>query len=225
MHRFYGHGIPGVDPKLLTGKLIVIEGADGSGRSTQISRLTTWLEAAGYPTVRVGLRQSALVSPELEKARQGNILSPRTMCLFYATDFADQLEKVIIPALKAGFVVLADRYIYTLIARELVRGLEEEWLENIFGIAIVPDAVFYLDVPPEELLQRTLAKYTALDYWESGMDLGLSRDIYTSFLKYQALMQKAFQKLQKKYGFITIDGTLSIPEINQELKKRISQLL
>jgi len=147
------------------------------------------------------------------------------MCLFYATDFADQLEKVIIPALKAGFVVLADRYIYTLIARELVRGLEEEWLENIFGIAIVPDAVFYLDVPPEELLQRTLAKYTALDYWESGMDLGLSRDIYTSFLKYQALMQKAFQKLQKKYGFITIDGTLSIPEINQELKKRISQLL
>jgi len=103
MHRFYGHGIPGVDPKLLTGKLIVIEGADGSGRSTQISRLTTWLEAAGYPTVRVGLRQSALVSPELEKARQGNILSPRTMCLFYATDFADQLEKANHPSIESRF--------------------------------------------------------------------------------------------------------------------------
>lgn len=225
MHQFYGQGIPGLNPKELTGKLIVIEGADGSGRSTQIARLVDWLECQGYATVHVGLRQSQLVGPELERARQGNTLSPRTMALFYATDFADQLEKMIVPALRAGFIVLADRYIYTLMARELVRGLDEAWLENLFGIALIPDAVFHLDVPPQELLQRALAKYASLDYWESGMDLGLARDMYTSFLKYQTMMRQAFRRLQKKYGFIVIDGTRSIDEINAELRARISSII
>jgi len=171
--RFYGHGIPGVDPGLLAGRLIVVEGADGSGRSTQIARLVDWLEGSGHATVQVGLKRSTLVSEELERAQQGNILSRMTLGLFYATDFADQLENIILPALKAGFIVLADRYIYTLMARDMVRGLDEAWLKNLYGIALEPDAVFYLNVPPEELVQRNIAKSAALDYWESGMDLGL----------------------------------------------------
>src|ERR1051326_1446947 len=156
--RFYGHGIPGVALDRLVGQLIVVDGPDGSGLSTQISRLGQWLEGCGYATTQVGLKRSTLVSEELDKAQQGNILSRITLSLFYATDFADQLENSIIPALKAGFIVIADRYIYTLMARDLVRGMDEDWLKNIYGIAPVPDAVFYLQTSPENLVQRTFQK-------------------------------------------------------------------
>src|SRR5580765_6311655 len=164
--RFYGHGIPGVDAHNLRGRLIVVEGADGSGRSTQIAQLVHWLEGSGHATAQVGLKRSTLVSEELERAKQGNILSRTTMSLFYATDFADQLENSILPALRAGFMVLADRYIYTLMARDLVRGMDHKWLENLYGMALVPDAVFYLKVSPETLVQRNFAKDYALNYWE-----------------------------------------------------------
>lgn len=223
--RFYGYGIAGVDLETLTGKVIVVEGGDGSGRSTQITSLVDWLESSGHATIRVGLKHSALVSEELEKAQQGNILSHTTLSLFYATDFADQFENTILPALKAGFIVLCDRYIYTLMARDLVRGMDETWLRNVYGIAIEPDAVFYLAVPPEELVQRSLAKYAGLDYWESGMDLGLSRDLFDSFLKYQALMQKAFTRLQSVYGFTIIDGNRPAEAINADLQKEITAVL
>jgi dTMP kinase len=223
--RFYGHGIPGFDLEKLTGKLIVVEGADGSGRSTQIAMLVEWLEGCGHATVQVGLKRSTLVSEELERAQQGNILSRSTLGLFYATDFADQLENIILPALKAGFVVLADRYIYTLMARDMVRGMDETWLKNLYGIALEPDAVFYLNVSPEELVQRSFAKNTALDYWESGMDLGLSRDMFDSFLKYQTAMQQTFRRLQATYGFSIVDGMRSADAINAELRKRTSAVL
>lgn len=223
--RFYGHGIPGVDPKQLKGRLIVVEGADGSGRSTQISLLVRWLEGLGHPTVQVGLKRSTLVAPELAQAQKGNTLTRRTLSLFYATDFADQLENVILPALKAGFMVLADRYIYTLMARDLVRGIPLEWLENLYGIALVPDAVFYLQVSPEELIQRNFLKHQALDYWESGMDLGLSPDMFESFMKYQRMLINEFQRLQQRFGFTIIDGNRSIEEINAELRSRIQQVL
>lgn len=223
--RFYGQGLPGVDPDKLSGKLIVVEGADGSGRSTQILRLVQWLEGCGHATVQVGLKRSSLVSEELDRAQEGNILSHMTMSLFYATDFADQLENVILPALRAGFMVLADRYIYTLMARDMVRGLDESWLKNLYGIALVPDAVFYLAVSPEQLVQRNFTKNAALDYWESGMDLGLSRDMFDSFLKYQALMQRQFKRLQKVYGFTIVDGDRSVEEISHELQRRIEAVL
>src|SRR6059036_189874 len=199
--RYYGHGIPGMDLASLAGKLVVVEGADGSGRSTQIARLVEWLEGCGHATVQVGLKRSTLVSEELEQAKQGNILSHITMSLFYATDFADQLENIILPALQSGFMVLADRYIYTLMARDLVRGMDEKWLKNLYGMALVPDAVFYLNVAPQDLVERTFSRYAKLDYWESGMDLGLSRDLFDSFLKYQALMARQFKILQATYGF------------------------
>jgi len=223
--RFYGHGIPGVDPSLLAGRLIVVEGADGSGRSTQIARLVEWLEGSGHATVQVGLKRSTLVSEELERAQQGNILSRMTLGLFYATDFADQLENIILPALKAGFIVLADRYIYTLMARDMVRGLDETWLKNLYGIALEPDAVFYLNVPPGELVQRNFAKNAALDYWESGMDLGLSRDMFDSFMKYQTMMEQTFRQLQRTYGFHIVDGTRSTEVVSNELRKKIGAIL
>ena len=223
--RFYGHGLPGVDVEKLAGRLIVVEGADGSGRSTQIRWLVEWLEGSGHSTVQVGLKRSTLVSEELDKAQEGNILSHTTLSLFYATDFADQLENIILPALRAGQMVLADRYIYTLMARDIVRGMDEQWLKNLYGMALVPDAVFYLNVAPEELVQRAFAKYSSLDYWESGMDLGLSRDIFDSFLKYQALMAQQFKRLQRIYGFHIIDGYRSVEEINAELRKKVSAVL
>ncbi len=222
---FFGHGLPGVDLEKLTGKLIVIEGADGSGRSTQISRLVDWLEGTGHATLQVGLKRSTLVSEQLEQAQQGNILSRTTLSLFYATDFADQLEHAILPALRAGAVVLADRYIYTLMARDLVRGMDEKWLRNLYGIALVPDAVFYLEVSPEQLVQRVFAKNQSLDFWESGMDLGLSRDMFDSFLKYQAAMRETFRRLQSTYRFRIIDGERSTDSINEELKERIEVVL
>ncbi|HVM46999.1 MAG TPA: thymidylate kinase [Candidatus Acidoferrum sp.] len=223
--RFYGHGIPGVDLERLAGKLIVVEGADGSGRSTQIAMLVQWLEGTGHATTQVGLKRSSLVSEELERAQEGNILSRTTLSLFYATDFADQIENIILPALKAGFIVLADRYIYTLMARDLVRGMDEAWLRNLYGIALEPDAVFYLNVPPEELVQRTFAKNAALDYWESGMDLGLSRDMFDSFMTYQTAMQETFQRMQTSYGFTIVDGLRSPEAINADLQKKISAVL
>ncbi len=223
--RFYGHGIPNVDPNRLAGKLIVVEGADGSGRSTQILRLREWLEGTGHATVQVGLKRSTLVSEELNQAQNGNILSHTTLSLFYATDFADQLENIILPALKAGFMVLADRYIYTLMARDLVRGMDEAWLKNVYGIALVPDAVFYLNATPQQLVQRTFAKNHALDYWESGMDLGLSREMFDSFLKYQALMAQQFKRLQTIYDFHIIDGNFSPERINGELRRKVGVVL
>lgn len=223
--RFYGDGIPGVDREKLAGKLIVIEGADGSGRSTQINRLVEWLEGCGHATIQVGLKRSTLVSEELDRAQEGNILSRTTLSLFYATDFADQLENVILPSLRAGMMVLADRYIYTLMARDLVRGMDGEWLKNLYSIALVPDAVFYLNVSPEELVQRTFQKNHALDFWESGMDVGLSRDMFDSFLKYQTLVEDQFKRLQAVYGFTIIDGHRSVDAIFAELQERIEGVL
>lgn len=223
--RFYGHGLPGVKLDELRGKLIAVEGADGSGRSTQIARLVEWLEGTGHHTVQVGLKRSTLVSEELEKAQQGNILSRTTLSLFYATDFADQLENIILPALRAGSMVLADRYIYTLMARDLVRGMDEDWLRSLYGIALVPDAVFYLEVSPEELVQRVFAKTKQLDYWESGMDLGLSRDMFESFLKYQERMGDEFRRLQLTYKFHIIHAERSPEEVNEELRQRIEAVL
>jgi dTMP kinase len=223
--RFYGHGIPGVELEDLVGKLIVVEGADGSGRSTQIMRLVEWLETSGHATVQVGLKRSTLVSEELDRAQEGNILSRTTLALFYATDFADQLENIILPALKAGFIVLADRYIYTLMARDMVRGMDANWLKNLYGMALVPDAVFYLTVEPEELVQRNLSKSATLDYWESGMDIGLSRDMFDSFVKYQTAVRSAFSQLQKDYGFGIVDGNRSVDAVTLELRKKIGAVL
>ncbi|MBA2124250.1 thymidylate kinase [bacterium Unc6] len=223
--NFFGKPIPEIKPEDLKGYLFVVEGTDGSGRSTHIAMLTQWLEAKGYSTVNMGLNRSTLISTELSKAKVGNILDPRTFTLFYVTDFFDQLENIIIPNLKAGSIILADRYIYTLIARSLVRGLEKEWIENIFQIALVPDIVFYLKVSPSILVERNLMKQTLFDYWESGMDMRISTDIFTSFVKYQKMMQDEYMRMSKKYNFTTINANRPVRTVFNQLKKHIEEYI
>jgi dTMP kinase len=223
--RFYGKGLPGVDPALLNGTLIIIEGSDGSGRSTQIGYLTNWLERKGFPTVNVGLKRSELVGEALAEAMQGNTLNAITLNLFYATDFADQLERVIIPALKAGFVVLADRYIYTLMARDIVRGSSMDWLKEIYGFALEPDSVFYLNVTPKVLAERHFSKSGLLDYWESGMDVQRAGGMYDNFIKYQTRIHKVFETLQKEYKFTTIQGNRRPASIAKEIREKVERIL
>lgn len=223
--QFYGGKLPGVDASTLKGKLIVVEGADGSGRSTQIELLCNWLERLGYPTTTVGLKRSVLVGEELERAKKGNTMCPITHSLFYATDFADQLENRIIPGLRAGFIVLADRYIYTLMARDIVRGADPEWVKEIYSIALVPDAVFHLWVPPRVLAERNLRKKTVLDYWESGMDIRRSGDMFECFIQYQSEIQKVFTWMQKEYRFKVINGNRMVQTILHEFQAKIEMIL
>jgi dTMP kinase len=183
------------------------------------------LEGKGHATVNVGLRRSTLVSEELNEAKAGNILGEITRSLFYATDFADQLENRIIPALKAGFIVLADRYIYTLMARDIVRGADRDWIRSLYEIALVPDLVIYLRVSPAQLVERNFRKNAILDYWEAGMDLGLSRDIFDSFIRYQRLIQKEFGLMHQEYGFQLVNGNRSIRAASREIIACVEDLL
>jgi dTMP kinase len=221
----YGMALAGVDLSKLSGTLIVIEGPDSSGRSTQIALLAQWLEQQGHAVAQVGLRRSNLVGPELDKAKRGNVLSPRTLSLFYATDFFDQMENRIIPALRAGFVVLSDRYIYTLMARAIVRGAKPEWVASVYSMAIVPDAVFYMTISLPTLVQRTFQTHSELDYWESGMDCGLSRDWFQSFVRYQRKIRSEFFKMQKKYAFELVNANRSIAAVDRDLKGRVQLVL
>jgi dTMP kinase len=223
--KFFGRPLPEVKDTTLPGKLLVVEGADGSGRSTQIALLSEWLEAKGYAVRFMGLRRSNLVSKELESAKQGNVLTRTTLSLFYATDFFDQLINEIIPALRAGLIVVADRYIYTLMARDLTRGAETGWVRNLYSPALVPDAVFYLRVTARKLIERNFQKNTTLDYWESGMDLGLSRDMFDSFTKYQRRLEMEYHRMHEQYGFEVVDGNRAVSKIQDELRSKIGRLL
>lgn len=223
--KFYGRRPPEIREMEYPGKLFVIEGADGSGRSTQIHLLGAWLESQGYAIRHMGLRRSALVGEELERAKEGNILTATTMSLFYATDFFDQLFHEIIPALKAGLIVLADRYIYTLMARDAVRGADSDWIRNLYSIAPVPDAVFYFKISSRKLVERNFQKNYTLDYWESGMDLGLSRDMFDSFIRYQNKVQAEFAKVQQEFGFEVVNANQSIDHIQRALRQKVSEKL
>jgi len=223
--RFYHLPPPGVDPSKLTGVLIVIEGMDSSGRSTQIDKIAPWIEEKGYAVARVGLKRSQLVGEALDAAKRGNVLSTQTMALFYATDFYDQLENRILTALRAGYVVLADRYIFTLMARDIVRGVEYKWVKSLYSMAVIPEAVYYLNVSWRTRVDRTLSAQHTLDYWESGMDIGLSRDWFDSFAIYQRLMSTQFRRLQQEYGFEIINANRSSDEVDRDLRSKIGELL
>ena len=223
--RSFGEPLPGVDLTKLAGLLIVIEGPDSSGRSTQIGLLSEWLEQKGYAVAQMGLTRSVLVGEALDEAKMGNTLSPRTMSLFYATDFYDQLENSIVPALRAGYIVLADRYVYTLMARDLVRGANPEWVESLYSKAIVPDAVFLLQTSCASLADRMLTCHHTMDYWESGMDIGLSRDWFDSFMKYQYRLRLEYMKLQRKFGFGIVNANRTIKATQNDLRGRLEMVV
>jgi dTMP kinase len=221
---FFGQGIPGVDPQELKGKLIVIEGADGVGRSTQIWLLKQWLKTKGHAVLAARMTRSALAGKRLRQAKKGTTLGRVTMALFYATDFVDRLEHEVIPALRAGFIVLTDRYIYTLAARAFVRGIDLDWIREVYGFALKPDRVFYLRAGVDDLVTRVLQK-DGFDYWESGMDLHLGEDMYESFVEYQNRMMAQFDKMVEDYGFRIIDASRSIEAVFADLKGRMSDVL
>ena len=222
--RTYGTPLPGMPDENLSGKLIVIEGADGSGRTTEAERLKEALEIEGHSIVDTGLRRSTLVSERIDLAKQGHTLAATTMALLYATDFADQLENKIIPALAGGSTVLADRYIYTLTARAVVRGASRQWAQQLYGFALRPDLTIFLDARPEILMHRAISKYGSLDYWESGMDLSISPDRFESFLEYQARLRREFGWMVEVYGFSVVDANRHPDLVHEDVLKRVLPL-
>ena len=197
------------------GRLIAVEGLDGSGKSTQIYLLKRWLEMEGVKVFFSEWNSSALVKSATSKGKKRELLSPTTFSLIHATDFADRYERQLVPLLRAGYIVLCDRYIFTAFARDVVRGCPPKWVRGIYNFAALP----------ENLVQRNFAKNHALDYWESGMDLGLTRDMFDSFIKYQALMAEQFQRLQASYKFRIVDGDRSVDEIHDELREETEEVM
>lgn len=224
MRETYGVVLPGMNLEGMSGKLIVIEGTDGVGRSTQIDLLKPWLEQQGKAVLDTGMTRSDLAGKGIKQAKEGHTLGRVTLNLFYATDFVDRLERQIVPALRAGFVVLTDRYIYSLMARAIIRGVDPAWMRNVYSFALKPDAVFYLRIQVEDLIPRVVFS-TGFDYWESGMDLHPGEDMYDSFYKYQTALLAQFNKLTEEYQFQVIDAKVDVPAVFEQLKAGISRIL
>ncbi len=234
---FFGIGLPYVDVSEIKGKLIVIEGTDGVGRSTQIEDLRRWLEVKGYGVITTGWTRSPLMGQAINEAKSGHTLNVNTYSLMYAADFADRLENEIIPALKAGFIVLADRYTYTAFARSVVRGADRGWIHQVFGFALEPDAIFYMKITIEDLIPRVINSMTltkryweeqsgeGMDYWESGMDLKLGEDFYDSFIQYQKRILTEFDLMAKRFNFTIVDASKRFEETNRILKRGITEVL
>jgi len=221
---FYGNGLPYLNINPLRGSLIVIEGTDGVGRSTQIEQLTRWLEVQGYGVVNTGWTRSPLLAETINEAKAGHELNVTTFSLLYAADFADRLENQIIPALRAGFIVVADRYMYTAFARNAVMGADREWTRQLFGFAVVPDLVIYLKIDVKHLVPRVLES-KGMDYWESGMHLKLGSDIFDSFRRYQARILREYERMTDEFDFVTVDAQQPVDAIQQDLRATIGRYL
>jgi dTMP kinase len=224
MRETYGKQLPEMQLSDLKGKLIAIEGTDGAGRTTQINRLKSWLEELGHAVLDTGMTRSLLAGEGIRRAKERNSLGRVTQTLFYATDFVDRLEKEIVPALRAGFIVLTDRYIYSTMARASVRGVDASWLRSIYRVALRPDAVFYLRIGLEHLLPRVMFA-RGFDYWESGRDLFPSLDVYESFCAYQSALLAEFERLSAEYKFEVVNATLDEDRVFAQLKAGILRVL
>ncbi len=206
------------------GLLIVIEGTDGSGKSTQLELLKKYIQAQSYGVMVSEWKTSRLIAGVIDDAKDRNLLNATTYSLLYAADFADRLENQIIPALKSGFIVLLDRYYYTALARDVVRGQDIEWVKNLYDYAPEPDLVFYLDMPVDVLLKRIIGT-TGLDFYESGRDVGFSTDFYKSFEIYQKKCLEQYNNMKSEYNFKSIDGTLPIKEIHNVMSEEVQKIL
>ena len=222
---FFGEPLVGFDPSEIYGSLIVIEGMDGSGRSTQITLLQEWLESEGFAVQTSGLRRSNLVGRDIDQLLAKNAVTRLTLALMYATDFFDQVEHRILPALRSGTIVLADRYIFTLIGRGVVRGINREYMSGLYAMALRPHLTFWLNVRPETAFGREFRKAQAISYWEAGRDMSLSHDLYWSFIRYQTMIKREFEVMAKRHNFIELDGEASVPAVNKLLRQRIAEQL
>jgi dTMP kinase len=222
--RYFGHGLPYSTLDDLKGALITIEGTDGVGRTTQVTQLKQWLEIQGYGVIDTGWTRSELMSETIMAAKAGHSLNRLTFSLMYATDFADRLEKIVIPALRSGFVVLADRYVFTAFARSVVRGADPKWIRNVFGFALVPDMTLYLQIDVDSLIPRLLED-RRVDFWEAGMDMHLGTDLYDSCRKYQWRLIREYNRMARQYGFINVDATLPPDQIQARMRRNVQALL
>jgi dTMP kinase len=222
---FYGEELVGFDPTEISGNLIVIEGMDGSGRSTQIALLQEWLESEGFAVQTSGLRRSNLVGRDIDQLLAKNAVTRLTLALMYATDFFDQIEHRILPALRSGTIVLADRFIFTLVARGVVRGINRDYMNGLYAMALRPHLTFWLNVRPETAFAREFKKAQAISYWEAGRDMSLSHDLYWSFIRYQTMIKREFEVMAKRHSFIELDGEASVSTVNKQLRQRIGEQL
>jgi dTMP kinase len=207
----------------ISGKLIAVEGLDGSGKSTQIYLVKRWLELDGYKVFFTEWNSSVIVKNATKKGKKRQLLTPTTFCLIHATDFCDRYERQVLPLLRAGYIVLADRYMFTAFARDAVRGCNRRWIRNLYNFALRPDITFYFRVPMEVSLGRILKGRPKLKYFEAGMDLGLSNDPYESFRVFQGRISDEYDKMVSEFGFKVVDATQSINVQQAEVRRIITE--
>jgi dTMP kinase len=222
--KYFGESLPYLKPYQIKGKLIAIEGTDGSGRSTQVALLRNWLEVQGYAVVETGWARSNLMHKSIELAKSGNTMDRMTFTLLYATDFADRFENLIIPALKSGHIVLTDRYVFTAMARDVVRQPDTRWIRNLFSFALVPDLTLYLKIDIETLIPRAI-EGGGMNYWEAGMDLHMGQDLFDSFVNYQVTQIAEYDKLAKEFDFEAIDARKKVEEIQEDMREKMKPFI
>ncbi len=205
------------------GRLIAVEGLDGSGKSTQIYLLKRWLELEGYKVFFTEWNSSVLVKKATKKGKNSQLLTPTTFSLIHCTDFADRFERQIWPLLCAGYIVLADRYCFTAFARDAVRGCNANWVRTLYSFATLPDITFFFKVPPEVAINRILEGRPSLKYHEAGMDLGLSSDPYESFRIFQGRINQAYEKMVDEFGFTVIDASQPVDVQQQYVRKIVAE--
>jgi dTMP kinase len=207
------------------GKLFIVEGIDGSGKSTQLKLLHQWLQAEGYGTVFSEWNSSPLVRDITKRGKKKQMLTPPTFCLIHATDFADRMEHNIIPLLKAGAVVLCDRYIYTAFARDVARGMDPQWVRELYSFAVKPTVAFYFRVPLEVAMKRLLDARSGFKFYEAGMDMGLSEDPEESFEIFQGRILDEYEKMVPEFDITAIDATLPIEAQQMQMRKLVKAKL
>lgn len=206
------------------GTLVCVEGIDGSGKSTQLTLLRDWLKSTGQDVIFTEWNSSELISQTTKLAKKKNMLSPRTFSLLHAVDFADRLKQVIDPALKAGFIVLADRYAYTAFARDVARGVDAQWVRNVYNFAIKPDLAIYFDIDAKDAMER-ICSNRAPKFYEAGMDLKLSHDPYESYMIFQGRVIKEYQKMVNEFGLVKLDATDSIHSKQVAIRAMLKKVL
>src|SRR3989338_9087076 len=207
------------------GKLIIVEGIDGSGKSTQIALLEKWLESQGYSVFFTEWNSSELVRETTKEGKKKNLLTPTTFSLLHATDFADRLNYQIIPPLKAGMIVLADRYAYTAFARDVVRGVSPQWVRNLYSFAVKQDISFYFDVPIQTAVDRILSNRAEIKFHEAGMDLGLHMDTKESFKIFQGRIMDEYKKMVDEFGLTVVDATDEIHDQQDIVRQKVQTAL
>ena len=210
----------GQRPNAYPGKLFIVEGIDGSGKSTQLALLTQWLRSEGHLVTFSEWNSSPIVKATTSRGKKRQLLTPLTFSLIHATDFSDRLEQQIVPALKAGAIVLADRYVYTAFARDVARGVDGGWVRSLYRFAVTPTLAVYFRVPLDMALHRILSARPKLKYYEAGMDLRLSTDPTESYRLFQARIQQEYEGLVREYGLATMDGTLPV-EVQQRALREL----